>query len=157
MNKALSLWCLAMTLSGALFFWAVPAFATLGGTVDSIQADAKTLSATMGPAANLGSYTIYTLTSTATTLREYVSPSGVVFALAWNGLFQPEVTPLLGSYAGEYQQALQSSPRQPGVRSSFVVKASRVVVERWGHMRNMQGRAYAPDLVPQGVSLDAIR
>jgi hypothetical protein len=37
------------------------------------------------------------------------------------------------------------------------LKANNVVVEKWGHMRNLQGRAYAPALMPQGVSVDEIR
>jgi len=31
------------------------------------------------------------------------------------------------------------------------------VVETWGHMRAMRGRAYVPALVPAGVALDEIR
>ncbi len=32
-----------------------------------------------------------------------------------------------------------------------------IVVEKWGHMRNLQGRAYVPGLVPAGVSIDEIK
>jgi hypothetical protein len=37
------------------------------------------------------------------------------------------------------------------------VAAAHVVVDRWGHMRDLHGRAWIPDLVPQGVTLDEIR
>jgi hypothetical protein len=46
--------------------------------------------------------------------------------------------------------------RQPG-RRHVTVKTDGVVVEKWGHMRNLQGRAYAPALIPQGVSVDEIK
>ena len=68
----------------------------------------------------------------------------------------PDLTPLLGSYAGEYQEALGRTARKYGERH-LQVKAAHVVVQKWGHMRNLQGRAYAPDLVPAGVTVDEIR
>lgn len=157
MKKALSLWCLGIGTCAALFLLAAPALATLGGPLSSVEADRIMLSASQGAVTAQGTYTVYEMTSSAFTVREYVSASGVVFALAWNGLVAPDLTALLGTYAGEYQQALSNTPRQPGRRNSSVVRAARVVVEQWGHMRSMQGRAYAPDLIPQGVGLDEIR
>jgi hypothetical protein len=93
--------------------------------------------------------------SRSTVVREYVSPSGIVFAIAWNGS-QPDLSQLLGSYEKQYRQALKDTPRQPGVRR-LRVKAPEVVVETWGHMRNLRGRAYAPALIPSGVTLDEIQ
>ena len=89
-------------------------------------------------------------------MREYVSPSGVVFGIAWSGLVPPDLTQLLGSYAPEYQEALQQTPRQKGSRH-LRVETPGVIVEKWGHMRNLQGRAYAPALIPPGVSVDEIK
>jgi hypothetical protein len=40
-------------------------------------------------------------------LREYASRDGVVFAIAWKGLKDSELGPLLGSYAAEYERADQ--------------------------------------------------
>jgi hypothetical protein len=60
----------------------------------------------------------------------------------------------LGSYASEYQAALKKVQRKPGSKRRQVVKTDRVVVEKWGHMRNLQGRAYAPALLPSGLSSD---
>jgi hypothetical protein len=93
----------------------------------------------------------------AHTYREYVSASGVVFAIAWDGLLAADLAPLLGSYEGEFQQALSNTSHPPGMRNSSVVRTPRLVVERWGHMRSMHGRAYVPDLIPPGVSLDEIK
>jgi hypothetical protein len=130
--------------------------ATLGGSADSVTTDRKALSAVRRATAVKPGYTVQEITSDATHVREYVSPGGIVFAIAWNGFMPPDLTPLLGSYAAEYEQALRNTPRQTGVRHQHV-QGKRVVVERWGHMRNLQGRAYVPAIVPTGVSLDEIK
>ncbi|HUI67132.1 MAG TPA: DUF2844 domain-containing protein [Nitrospirota bacterium] len=130
--------------------------AALGESADSITSDRLSLSAVQGVTTTLNGYTIHTIESDATKVREYISPNGVVFGIAWNGLIHPDLTPLLGSYAGEYQEALRQTPRKPG-RRRLQVKTDHIVVEKWGHMRNLQGRAYAPALIPPGVSIDEIK
>lgn len=94
-------------------------------------------------------------TSAGTAVREYVSPSGSVFAVAWNGPWQPDLKQLLGSHFAEYQQALQSSTRQS--RGPISVHLPNLVVELSGHMRSFSGRAYLVDQVPAGVSMESIR
>jgi len=131
--------------------------ATLGESVDSVESDRKALSGVKRATTVRNGYTVQEFALDGTFVREYLSPSGIVFGIAWNGLTYPDLTPLLGSYAGEYQTALRQTPRKPGLRRDQVVKTDRVVVERWGHMRNLQGRAYAPALIPPGVSLDEIK
>jgi hypothetical protein len=144
--------CFALTV-----FAAVPQVqATLGESVDSIASDRKALSSVRGITTISPGYTVHEVRSDTTSTREYVSPSGIVFGIAWNGLTHPDLTPLLGSYHHEYQKALSQIPRRPGHRH-VQVKTERVVVEKWGHMRNRQGRAYAPALIPQGVSVDEIK
>ena len=102
-------------------------------------------------------YTVQEFASDATTVREYVAPSGIVFGVAWDGLTYPDLTPLLGSYDGEYQEALRQEPRKPGLRRHHAVRTDRVVVEKWGNLRDLRGRAYAPALIPPGVSIDEIK
>jgi len=128
----------------------------LGGSVDSIEADKKALSAVQSAEASHTGYTVQEINSTANTVREYVSPSGVVFGIAWSGLVPPDLTQLLGSYAGEYQETLQKTLRRKG-RRHVRVETPGLIVEKWGHMRNLQGRAYAPALIPPGVSVDEIK
>jgi hypothetical protein len=94
--------------------------------------------------------------SEANVVREYISPSGVVFAIAWNGLSNPDLTTLLGTYIGEYQKALRNATSQKGKRY-IQVKTNRIIVEKWGHMRNVQGRAYIQALIPSGVSINEIK
>lgn len=130
--------------------------ATLGESADSVPADRKALAAVRHSTTNHGNYSVQEIISDVNVVREYISPAGIVFAIAWNGLTRPDLSTLLGSYASEYRQAMQQTPRKPGRRYSKV-RSDRVVVEQWGHMRNLQGRAYVPDLIPPGVSIDDIK
>jgi len=147
---------LSLGLSVAIFATVQQAQATLGESVDSITLDRKALSAVRRATKVRNGYTVHEIAFDSTVVREYVSPSGIVFGIAWNGLIHPDLTQLLGAYAGEYREALRQTPRQPG-RRRLQVKTNRVVVEKWGHMRNLQGRAYAPDLIPPGVNIDEIK
>ena len=131
--------------------------ATLGESLDSIAADQNAIPAVKRTPAVSNAYSIHEYALNGTTVREYVSPSGIVFGIAWNGLTHPDLRPLLGSYAGEYEAVLRQTSRKPGLRRHEALKTDRVVVEKWGHMRNLQGRAYAPALIPSGVTPDEIK
>ncbi len=76
--------------------------AALGEHADTITADRKALKAVHRATTSHNSYTVEEIVSDATTVREYVSSSGVVFGIAWNGYVQPDLTQLLGTYWGEY-------------------------------------------------------
>jgi len=145
-----------MGFSIAILANAQRAQSALGGSVDSIEADKKALSAVQGAVASHTGYTVQEIASAGNTVREYVSPSGVVFGIAWSGLVPPDLTQLLGSYVGEYQEALQKTPRRKGSRH-LRVDTPGLIVEKWGHMRNLQGRAYAPALIPPGVRVEEIK
>jgi hypothetical protein len=130
--------------------------AALGESVDSIESDRESLTAVRGAMTAHRDYTVHEIKTESTTIREYVSPAGIIFAITWRGLVHPDLAELLGSYAGEYQEALQQTQRKQG-RRQLQVNTNRVVVQKWGHIRDMKGRAYAPDLIPPGVSIDAIQ
>ena len=156
MKRTLYTLALGLGLSIAILAAVQRVEAVLGESADSVESDRKVLSAVRGATTVRDGYTVHEVSSGATTVREYVSPAGTVFAVAWNGLAHPDLTLLLGAYAGEYENALQQTPRKRGQRT-LRVQANRVVVEKWGRIRNLQGRAYAPDLIPPGVSIDAIK
>jgi hypothetical protein len=147
---------LVLGLALAIFLSAERVQAALGESVDSVASDQKAISAVRRAMKTSTGYTVHEIRSETITVREYVSPSGVVFGIAWNGLTHPDLTPLLGAYTDEYQKAMRKAKRQPG-RRHVQVKTDGVVVEKWGHMRKLQGRAYAPALIPQGVSVDEIK
>lgn len=147
---------LGLGLSIVMLMTVQDTLAALGESVDSVESDRESLTAVRGAMTAHRDYTIHEIKTDSTVIREYISPSGIVFAIAWKGLVHPDLTALLGSYAGEYEEALRQTPRKPG-RRQLQVKTNRVVVEKWGHIRDMKGRAYAPDLIPPGVSIDAIQ
>ena len=133
-----------------------PADATLGGRADTVDADGRALQGVHRAATSHRGYTVQEVVADASTVREYLTPSGVVFGIAWNGNIHPDLEQLLGSYWGEYSAVRDAAGRKPG-RRGRQVKTDNVVVEKWGHMRNLRGRAYLPSLVPTGVTSDEIK
>lgn len=99
--------------------------AALGESADSITSVRKSLLAVQGAITALNGYPNHTIESDATTVREYISLNGVVFGIAWNGLIHSDLTPLLGTYAVEYQEVLRQTPRKP-VRRRLQVKTNHI-------------------------------
>jgi hypothetical protein len=88
---------------------------------------------------------------TGTVVREFVAPSGTVFAVSWHGPFVPDLRQLLGSYFPALVEAAQARrPRGPAHRG-LLLQTPGFVVEAGGHMRALFGRAYVPELVPAGL------
>lgn len=130
--------------------------AALGEPADSIEADRSSLRGIKRKSATSSLYTVHEIQSGTVSVREYVSAAGTVFGIAWSGMVHPDLGALLGSYKTEYQDGLKRTPRKKG-RRQHTVRGERVVVEKWGHMRNLQGRAYDPALLPAGVKADEIK
>lgn len=147
-----------LCLAGAFCLCYGRAEATLGEPADTIAKDRKALSGVSQKSTSNAHYRVQELASgtTRTAIREYVSPTGIVFAVAWNGLVHPNLKVLLGSYHDDYKKALSRRVRKPG-RREMKLASDRLVVETWGHMRNLQGRAYLPALLPEGVNINEIR
>jgi hypothetical protein len=147
---------LGLGIAAAFLALAEPVRATLGEAEDSINVDKTAIAATDISTEVHNGYTVRVLRSDAVTLREYVTPNGIIFAIAWNGLIHPDLAALLGSYTGEYRTAMEQISREPG-RRRLRVQTNQIMVEKWGHMRNLQGRAYLPALIPPGVNVDEIK
>ncbi len=82
----------ALFLCAALIVAALaarPALATLGEPAGSIASDQKALSALRSSSSVHENYTVQQVESAAVTVREYISPSGIVFGVAWNGMTTP--------------------------------------------------------------------
>jgi len=136
--------------------WAVSAFASLGGDIASVQADATQMQAHVQSARH-ADYTLHEMQSASgTAVREYVSSSGTVFAVAWKGTYPPNLKQLLGSQFAQYQDAMRNSSGRAG-RGPMTIQLSNLVVQLSGHMGDYSGRAYIPDKVPAGTSLESIR
>jgi hypothetical protein len=137
-----------------LLVFVLPACAELGGDVDTIQVDQERMKGTRQVTTN-AEFTVHEIQSaTGTRVREFVSPSGRVFAVAWQGPATPDLRQLLGRYFERYAQAIQS--KRAG-RAPVSIQQSDLVVEAGGHMRSFAGRAYLPQMMPQGMTSAAIQ
>jgi hypothetical protein len=86
-------------------------------------------------------------------VRQYVSPAGKVFAVAWQGPAMPDLRQLLGPHFDRYVAAAKDKRVK---RAPVVIRESTLVLVSGGHPRAFSGRAYVPDLVPQDVDADAL-
>jgi hypothetical protein len=133
---------------------AAPAFAALGGDTASVLADRDLAKGTLQISSAAG-YSVHEITTPfGTTVREYLTPDGKVFGLGWRGPFMPNLHQLLGAYSTQYEQA--AAAPHAGHRH-MDVESPALVVHSSGRMRAFYGRAWAPDLIPQGVSADDIK
>ena len=144
----------------ASLFLPVGARATLGGDVASVEADQQQMKAKRAVQGN-AKYAVHEITTPyGTVVREYVTPEGKVFGVAWRGPFLPNFQQLLGSYYGTYAQAAQQARAAQARRarnSPLTVEAPGLVMHSAGHTRAYAGQAYVPGMIPQGVDAQEIR
>lgn len=139
-----------------MLLWSLSSYAALGGDVSSVQTDVAHLQGTLRVTPN-ASYAVHEIqTPTGVTVREYVSPAGKVFAVAWQGPWPPDLQQLLGPYFSKFQQAAESAKQRAG-RAPLSIHQSNLVVEHSGRMRSFAGRAYLTDQLPSGVNAESIR
>ena len=147
--------------------------AHLGGDLASIEADRKSLQAlsvTGTTQSNVQAITllfsVHEMITAGVKVRQYVSPSGSVFGLAWNGPHHPDLSVLLGGYHSEFKKSLEShqerlskqgrSRGHHGPRSQRL-HSENIRISMSGHLRSFRGSAYVPSLLPAGVSPHEIR
>jgi hypothetical protein len=141
----------------ALLLLPIPALASLGGDVTTVQADQAKMQGSLRSTSN-HSYILHEIqTSTGVAVKEYVSTSGKVFAVTWQGRFHPDLRQLLGTYFDEYAQAEQAQRAQRRDHGPLVIQHAGMVVQISGHMRAFLGRAYVPQMLPAGVRAEDIR
>lgn len=135
---------------------AAPTLAALRGDVASVEADRVHLNGVIHTTPGAG-YSVQEIsTAEGAVVREYVSPEGKVFAFSWQGAKRPDLPQLLGPARYTEFMKAATSVRQPDRRHASVQLPGFVVYTavRMGHF---YGRAWAPDLVPTGVSTDEIK
>jgi Protein of unknown function (DUF2844) len=134
-----------------------PAFAGLGQDVSSVPADQVQLKGTLR-STQTPAYTVHEIrAATGTVVREFVSPSGKVFGVAWQGPWPPNMRQILATYFEQYQQAAQAQMNSRPGRRPLMLEQPGLVVQSGGHMRSFAGRAYVPDMLPPEVSAEVIR
>ena len=127
--------------------------AALGAIEASVEIDRARMEATR-QAVSTGRLTIHELKTAGSTVREFVSPAGIVFGVAWQGSALPDLRQLLGAYFDRYVAAAASRQTH---RAPLVIELPGLVVHSSGHMRAFAGQAYVPQNLPPGVSVEDIR
>ena len=134
----------------------VPAWAVLGKYESSVSGDQQDMKSE-DRVQDFQAYKVHELTSAnGTTVREYVSPKGLVFGVAWQGPFMPNMEQLLGSYVTNLQTASKSQTQVRHLRG-LIVRTNDFVFASGGHMRFWMGSAFVPSLVPSNVSVEVVR
>jgi len=113
---------------------------------------ARLLAAT--PAVRSSLYTLHEVRlETGTSVREYATPAGRVFAVSWHGPVLPDLSALLGDYFNTFKFETEQA-RRIGRRGAPVnIGRDDLVLRSNGRMRNFIGYAYAPALIPTGVNI----
>ncbi|CAE6697400.1 DUF2844 domain-containing protein [Paraburkholderia haematera] len=135
-------------------------YAALGGAPGStgtssptmLRATPQSAAASSTGAANRTATTPYTvresLDANGVTIREYVLPSNVVFAVTWEGPIRPDMTALLGSYFPNFVAAGESRARGTG---PLIEGNGDFRIESAGRLGHFFGMAYLPRLMPANV------
>ncbi len=145
----------------AMFLSAFPAWAALGGSVATVQADQIHMQGTLRKTAT-ASYTVHEIQSASgIVVREYVATVGEsvgkVFAVAWQGPWPPDMQQLLGNYFDQYVAVAKAQSTARIGRRPLAIEQPGFVMEMRGHPRSFFGRAYLPAQLPSGVSAEDIR
>ncbi len=147
------LFCVFLT---ALTASSPAAFAALGGpplaqnpSAASALRRLKSVSAGATP-----DYTTQVVELTSGTIvHEFVSASGVVFALSWRGPVLPDFGTILGSSIDVFNSQAHLA-RSSGKRGGILgVQSHGLVVLSAGHMRSFHGYAYLQSLVPADIDI----
>ena len=140
-------------LPALLLAYAGASHAALGGAPE--QFDAPTTLAPSVSAAGTSYLRRDTTLATGTQVSEYVSQSGVVFAVTWDGPLLPDLKALLGKYFDTMVAESAKAPRAG--RARLGVNLPEVVINSGGHMRAFEGSAWIPAQFPAGFSTGDVR
>lgn len=137
----------------ALFAGLLPhvASATLGQPEITVQADVEKAHAAIKSSEDRSAYRVHEIQlPSGTVVREFVAPSGTVFAVAWQGPTRPDLRQVLG----QYFDAFSSVPRTKfSDRRHVLIQQGDLVLQSRGHMRALSGSAYLRSAIPSGVNL----
>lgn len=151
-QRARNRWCLPAAASFTLAI-ALPAVAALGGDEATVQADQAQIRGSLR-IARTARYAVHEIEApSGTIVKQYVSPAGKVFAVAWQGPRMPDLRQVLGEHFDAYLEAV----RNKRARGPVSIRQPGLVVHSSGHMRAFVGKAYLPEMLPQGVAADEIR
>jgi Protein of unknown function (DUF2844) len=127
------------------------ASATLGQPEATVQTDVAQAHAVIKSSEDRTGYRVHEIQlPSGTMMREFVAPSGNVFAVAWQGPTRPDLRQALGQYFGVFASVPRSKFSD---RRHVLIQQGDVVVQSGGHMRALSGRAYLQSAIPSGVNI----
>jgi hypothetical protein len=148
---------LAMAISLVAFTYCGSAHASLGGDMASVRNDQAKLQGTL-QTTNKSSYDVHEIQGTSgMVVREYVSRSGAVFGVAWQGRTHPDLRLVLGASYDRYIQEVQAQRAQRHGHGPLLIETSGLVVQTGGHMGALSGKAFIPQNLPAGVRPEDIQ
>ncbi|RFU46502.1 DUF2844 domain-containing protein [Paraburkholderia sp. DHOC27] len=165
-SQRVALWTALASASGTALLVALPAasaYAELGGTMPGSPASAAPGTSAGNPVPLLNGAVLKrtSLDAGGTTVNEYASNSGQIFAYTWQGPTMPDLPALLGAYAPSWRAGAIAANDAVGLGGAGLhesrVTRSDVVVEAGGQMRSYVGRAWLPAALPPGVTPDALQ
>ena len=151
---------LAVVAVAPLIGFSLPASASLGGNVSSVESDRAQMNASVQVMQH-DTYEVHEMQAPGgTVVDEYVSPAG-------HGVCRHLARPVSSSHAADFGNVLSAVLRgfAGGSRRSqkctgivpLNIQQQGLVVQTGGHMRAHSGRAYDPNLLPQGFTVDEIQ
>jgi Protein of unknown function (DUF2844) len=139
-------------LLGLLVLGTAPAGATLGEPLASVASAQTQLRVASAKVAQRATHRLHESTlESGTVVREFTDASGIVFAVAWQGPFKPNLQVLLGSHFNRLVAAGKQPHRD---HRRLAVRDRDLVIESNGRMRAFNGLAYLPSRVPAGFNFE---
>jgi hypothetical protein len=134
------------------------ASATLGSDVTTVNEDRAKMQGALMSITRNDRFEVHQLqASNGTTVREYVSSTGTVFAVSWDGPWMPDLRQVLGPYFDAYQRTVPAVRNARRSHGPMTFRSGDLVVQIGGHPRAFVGRAYIERLMPQGMQAQTIR
>jgi hypothetical protein len=143
-----------LSLLIVLLMAALPAWAALGEYEGSISLDQRVLRGEIREEVRTGYKLHQIITPDGAVIREFVSPEGKVFGIAWTSHALPDLQQLLGSYFPRVREAAQARVQH---RGPLVINSPDFVYFSGGRMMSFHGRAYVPSLLPKNVTAEVVR
>lgn len=131
-------------------------YAALGAAPGTGAASQSLLrAATAGPVSSSLGYTMrVSRDANGVTVREYVLPTNVVFAVTWDGPVRPDMTSLLGSY---FPRAVSTSAARGRGTGPLIERSGDFHIESAGAPGHASGKAFLPRLVPANVRIEDLQ
>lgn len=143
-------------LVAVVLAWALPSGAELGGEPSRMRANVQSSGRSDGlpNRAGPGSYTTQVQQlDTGTVVNEYITTSGVVFAVSWEGPVLPDLSVLMGSHFNSFRAKADAGRSKRNIGTPLHMDDGSLVVHSAGHQRAFFGSAYVPALVPSGLNI----